>query len=95
MKEPTKITFSEVADNFPSVFERVIREKKAVVVERKNSKVIIRPMLPRRIRLRSKSVSDTRAFRSAFGAWRTIADGEVLKGIIASERGSDRPPVTL
>ena len=95
MKELGKITFSEFAANLPIVFERVIREKKSVVVEKKNGKVIIKPMPLRRMRRRKKRISDTRAFRSAFGAWRNIVDGDNLKRMLTSERGSNRSPVTL
>ncbi|MBI3912726.1 MAG: hypothetical protein HY327_00815 [Chloroflexi bacterium] len=95
MKEPKKIAFSELAANLPIVFERVIRERKPVIVEKKNGRVILRPMPPRRMPRRKKALSDTRAFRSAFGAWSNLADGENLKAMIASERGSNRTPVAL
>lgn len=95
MKELKKITFSELAANLPNVFERILREKKAVVVEKKNGRVVIRPILSRRIRRGKKGIADTKAFRSAFGAWRNIVEGEELKTLLASERGSNRASVTL
>ncbi len=94
-KEPRTMTFSEFATHLPTIFERVIRNHETVVVEKKNGRAVIKPLTARRLPRAKKRVTDDKAFRSAFGAWRDIVEGENLKKAIASERGSNRPTIVL
>lgn len=53
-----------------------------------------KPAVPRKGK-KLMSKADYDAFRSAFGGWKGIVDSDTLKSDLASERGSDRPPVGL
>ncbi len=89
--------YEEFASNLEDVFERVARERKAIVVEKRNGiRAVLKPApIKATGRRRGRSVDSGEAFEAAFGGWKGIVDGDRLKKDVAASRGSRRPPVKL
>ncbi len=98
MKEMTRISLDELPVNFARYFVRVVRARKAVVVEDKgNALAVLKPTTraPRGKR-RRKSAADYEAFLASAGAWKDLVDTEKLKkDIYESRKISSRPPIVL
>ena len=56
---------------------------------------VVMPVPRRRGRKRQRTEADDATFRSSFGGWRGLVDGERLKRGQEEARGSDRPLVKL
>jgi hypothetical protein len=97
-KELRRIPFAEFETDPAGVFERVVDEREAVVVEKDNgSAAVLRPLPARKASRRRRVVTDAdyAAFLSSAGGWAEV-DTEKLKHDIAeSRRLSSRPPVEL
>ena len=62
------------------------------------ARAVLQPVAPRKAARRRRGKTATaryEAFRSAFGGWKDLVDGEALKEQLAAARGSDRPRVAL
>ncbi|MSP12044.1 MAG: hypothetical protein EXR62_03700 [Chloroflexi bacterium] len=96
-KELTHIPFDEFAAHLSDLFDRVVYEEQAVIVEREDGTcAIFMPLHSRKMRRRQKTEADYAAFRSSVGAWKELVDVEKLKeDIYASRNISSRPPVEL
>lgn len=78
--------------------EEVQRTEEPRLLRRHNEDLaILGPAKPAAARKGKKAATeaDYKAFRSAFGGWKGIVDAKALESDLASERGSDRPPVRL
>jgi hypothetical protein len=95
-RETTTIPFDEFAADVSGVFDRVAREREAIVIEKENGeRVVIRPARPPKRRSR-RTAADHRAFLESAGGWKGLVDGEQLKKDIRQSRDlPPRPPVEL
>lgn len=90
-----RITFDEFSDNLTLIFERVIHEHTAVLVESKSGELVeVKPIARAKPRRRAFTKDDDEAFLSAAGGWSDVDIDAFLEGVYASRRSS-RPPVEL
>ncbi len=97
MKETTRVSLNELATNLPRIFERVVRERKKIVVEKKGSALaVIAPIRIRRPKPRRISAADHKAFLASAGGWKDLVDAEKFKrDNDESHRISSRPLIAL
>ncbi len=95
-RERTVIPFDEFAADVSGVFDRVARDREAIVVEKTDGeRVVLRPARPPK-RRRRRTEADRRAFLASAGGWKGLIDGEALKKAIRESRDlPPRPPVDL
>ena len=87
--ELKRIPFAEFANNLARIFERVIGEGEAVVVETEaGALVALTPIA------RAKTAADYDAFLASAGSWADVDTDAFLKDIYES-RKSSRPPVSF
>ena len=102
----TPMTLEEFAADVAGVFDRVVREKLPVTIEREDgSRVVLRPARPRSSRRQgssSRRPSAAQVKRSregtlkAAGSWQGIVDAEAFKAYIYERRRMPgRPSVRL
>src|SRR5437870_4103233 len=109
-REIGPIPFEEFANNVAGFFERVIRERETVLVEKGEGEIVVvkpaselglRAATPRRAsrvapRKRGSARADREAFLSTAGAWKDLVDTDKLvEDIYESRRIPSRPPVKL
>ena len=95
-KELTRIPFSEFAANLSRVFDRVVKDKEAVMVEKEGRGLaILKPVAPGPRRRRRKSSAAYEAFLSLAGSWKDVDTDKLIADIYASRRMSSRPAVDL
>jgi hypothetical protein len=95
-EERTHISFEEFTDNLAHIFERVVHDREAVLVEGKNGELVeVKPATPATARRRLKTRADYEAFLASAGGWAEVDVDTFLKENEESRRLSTRPPVEL
>jgi hypothetical protein len=97
MGELTRVPFKDFSKNPTSLFNRVVRERISIVVEKDGEAlVVLKPVRPKVKRRRKKSAAAHKAFLSAAGSWKDIVDTDkFLADNRASRDISTRPHVKL
>lgn len=89
------IPFDEFADNLNAFFDRVVRDREIIVVEREDGEaVVLEPAKATGRRKRKRTAADHEAFLSSAGGWSDVDVDTFLKNVYES-RKSSRPPVEL
>ncbi len=92
-KEADPISVDEFANNFPALISRVIREKRAVVVETdEGQRAILKPLPPAKAKRPKSRRANFEAFRSAAGGWKDVDTDSLLKEIYRNRDLPSRPP---
>jgi hypothetical protein len=97
-KELRHIPFEEFAADVAGVFNRVVAENEAVVVEQPNgTQAVLKPVASKRPARRRRTISDAdyEAFLSSAGGWKDVDTDKLVRDIYESRRQSSRPPVEL
>ncbi len=95
-KELTRIPFNEFAANLSRVFDRVVKDKETVMVEKEGRGLaILKPVSSGPRRRRHKSSAAYKAFLAAAGSWKDVDTDQLIADIYASRRISSRPAVEL
>jgi hypothetical protein len=93
--ESRQISLAELVDNPVAVFEQVVNEGEAIVVQNEEGEQIIISPVNTPTGRRSLSEEDYVAFRSAAGGWADIDTDQLKEMLYASRQISTRPPVDL
>lgn len=94
--ERKPLTLDELSKTLVSVFNRVVHEKTAVVVENEmGERVVLRPIASAESVSHAKTDDDYRAFLSAAGSWKDEDVDSLLTDIYASRSVATRSPVAL
>ena len=96
MAETAKIIpFDEFADNLNAFFDRVVRDREIIVVEREDGEaVVLEPAKATGRRKRKRTAADHEAFLSTAGGWKGLVDTDKLvEDIYLSRSMPPRPPV--
>lgn len=84
----------EFTANGAALFERVMRDQTAVVVENeRGERAVFKPIRTRRIKRRAMTNADWDAFRAAAGSWRDVDTDQLLADIYASRDLPPRSPI--
>ena len=95
-RDLVRIPYDDLAADFVHIFNRVVREKTAIVVEKKGRGLaILKPMRSALTRRRKKSAADYKAFVSAAGSWKDVDTDKLVADIRDSRKRSSRPPIKL
>ncbi len=95
-KELTRIPFNEFAANLSRVFDRVVKDKETVMVEKEGRGLaILKPASSGSRRRRRKSSAAYKAFLAAAGSWKDVDTDQLIANIYASRSISSRPAVEL
>ena len=96
MGELTRVPFKDFSKNPTSLFNRVVRERISIVVEKDGEAlVVLKPVRPKVKRRRKKSAAAHKAFLAAAGSWKDIDTDKFLADNQASRDISTRPHVEL
>lgn len=96
MGEITRVAFKDFSKNPTDLFNRVVRERISIVVEKDGEAlVVLKPVRPKTKRPRKKSAAAKKAFLAAAGSWKDIDTDKFLVNNRASRNISTRPPVEL
>jgi hypothetical protein len=95
-KELKHISFEEFSDNLIHIFERVINDHEAVLVEGEHGELVeVKSVTSTSPRSRGKTKEDYEAFLASAGGWTDADVDTFLKANEESRRLSTRPPVEL
>ncbi len=94
-KELTRIPFNEFAANLSRVFDRVVKDKETVMVEKEGRGLAILKPASSGPRRRRKSSAAYKAFLAAAGSWKDVDTDQLIANIYASRSISSRPAVEL
>jgi hypothetical protein len=94
-KELTRIPFNEFAANLSRVFDRVVKDKETVMVEKEGRGLAILKPISSGTRRRRKSSAAYKAFLAAAGSWKDVDTDKLIADIYASRSSSSRPAIEL
>ncbi len=95
-RSPARIPLGELVGHPARVLDRVVRERKPILVEKRGKVLVlltpIRARLPKQLKKKS---ADRKAFLAAAGSWQDLDTDNLIADIYASRERSSRPPVQL
>ena len=91
----TYIPFDEFSNNLTNVFERVIHEQTAIVVEKADGELVALTPVSSSLQRRSKTEADYKAFHAAAGGWKDVDIDILMKKVYKSRKLASRSPVIL
>ena len=91
-----RIPIGELVENPIRVLNRVVRERKPVVVEKRGKVLVLLTPVRSRLTTRRKTrTADRRAFLAAAGSWKDIDVDKLVAYVYSSRKRSSRPAVQL
>ena len=79
-EEVAVIPFEEFSHNLDQLFEQVIHDQKAVVVENaKGERAVLKPLVSRKLKSRARTEEDYKVFLASLGGWKDVDIDQFLK----------------
>ncbi len=95
-RSPARIPLGELVGHPARVLDRVVRERKPVLVEKRGKVlVLLTPVQARSTNRRRTSMTNRKAFLAAAGSWKRIDTDKFIADVYASRKRSSRPSVQL